>query len=101
METARFDIIQSGIIGASYSVGDVVNVAAGTISNARAPQVYVLPAWLRHGTQPNYWTEEWTQKERLADFDRIAGTIYEADNMDDVIRMLDEAADAEDAAQAN
>jgi hypothetical protein len=94
----RFGITKSGIIGASYSVGDVLHVAAGTISNTRAPQVYVLPAWLRHGTQPNYWTEAWARKEKLADYDRIAGTVYEADNMDDVIRFLD---GADDAAQAD
>lgn len=70
---------------------------AGAASDSTPRQVHVLPAWLRHGTQPSYWTETWLRKERLADWDRVAGTIYEAEDIEDVIRQLDEAADAAQA----
>lgn len=88
---------QAGFIVGTYRITTAAN-AAGTVTNARERRVYVLPAWARHGTQPTYWSEIWLRKEKLADWDRVAGTVYEADNMEDVIRQLDEGLDA---AQAN
>jgi hypothetical protein len=70
-------------------------VASATGSNAAPHQrVYALPFSMRHGTQPNYWTETWRQKEMLADLDILAGNVYETDDIDDLIRQLDEAVDA-------
>lgn len=69
-----------------------------TDSNA-APQrqVYVLPASMRHGTQPSYWTETWRQKEMLADLDILASKVYQTDDIEDLIRDLDEAVDGAQA----
>lgn len=62
-------------------------------SNAKPGQaVYTLPTWPLHGTQPQYWTEAWRRKELLADLDLVADNICEADDMEEVIRQLHEAA---------
>lgn len=85
----------AGVVGASYVKTNAgVSVLAGTVSNSEGRQVRVLPAWLLHGTQPSYWTAAWAQKEKLADYDRVAGTVHELNDMDEVIRLLDEADDA-------
>lgn len=60
-------------------------------------RVYALPLSMRHGTQPNYWSEIWRRKEMLADLDILAGNVYETDDIDDLIRKLDEAANAAQA----
>ena len=65
---------------------DLLNAATGPAGARR--EVHTLPGWLRHGTQPSYWTETWLRKERLADWDRVAGTIYDTDDIEDVIRQL-------------
>jgi len=95
MDTVTIGVTQAGMTTPIYRVHE--RATAGTAPPITARQIYVLPAWLRHGTQPNYWTETWLRKERLADWDRVAGTVYEADNIEDVIRQLDEAADAPQA----
>ena len=87
-ETMTVSLKGSGM--ACYSL---VSSAAG--SNAGPEQrVYALPSSMRHGTQPTYWTETWRRKEMLADLDILAGNVYETDDIDDLIRQLDEAADA-------
>ncbi len=70
-------------------------VSSLTGSNAAPRQrVYALPFSMRHGTQPNYWTETWRRKEMLADLDILAGNVYETDDINDLIQQLDEASDA-------
>ena len=82
-----------GSATAKYSFG-----ASATGSNAGPQQrVYAVPFSMRHGTQPNYWTETWRRKEMLADLDILAGNVYETDDINDLIRQLDEAADAAQA----
>ncbi len=67
--------------------------AAGTNTAASRP-VYVLPAWARHGTQPRYWKESWLHDEKLADWDAFIGNTYETDDVEDMIRLLNEAVGA-------
>ena len=73
-------------------------VSSTTGSNA-APQqrVDALPFSMRHGTQPDYWTETWRRKEMLADLDILAGNVYDTDDIDDLIRQLDEGIHAAQA----
>ena len=97
MTSATISTKQAGIIGAQVFDVTSARSVVGSATNAASRRVIVLPAWARHGTQPSYWTETWLRKERLADWDRIAGTTYEADNMDDVISHLHRAADAAQA----
>lgn len=50
----------------------------------------------RHGSQSYFWTPEWQQKEKIADFDFLSGNVYEPSDVDDAIRQLHEGAkDAE------
>jgi hypothetical protein len=49
----------------------------------------------RHGSQAYFWTTEWQQKERLADWDFLIGNVYRPSDIDDLIRHLDEAAGAQ------
>lgn len=64
-----------------------------TATNAPAG-VYVISSWLQHGTQPQYWSETWLRKEKLADWDFMAGNTFEAEDVEDMIRRLHEAAGA-------
>lgn len=69
-------------------------VSSTTGSNAGSERrVFAVPFSMRHGAQPNYWTETWRRKEMLADLDILAGNVYVTDDIDDLIRQLDEAAD--------
>ena len=79
--------------GSGTGTYSVMSSTAG-FNAAPLQRVYALPFSMRHGTQPNYWTETWRQKEMLADLDILAGNVYETDDIDDLIRQLDEAADA-------
>lgn len=56
--------------------------------------IYALPAWTRHGTQPDHWSETWLRKEKLADWDFVVGNTLEADDVEVMIRHLHEAAGA-------
>ena len=96
MERAIFGTIGAGFVGESFRLTQRQR-REGSATNTTQRNVVVLPAWLRHGTQPLYWSETWLRKERLADWDRVAGTVYEADSMDDVIAHLHRAADAAQA----
>jgi hypothetical protein len=48
-----------------------------------------LPA-PRHGSQSYFWTLDWQQRERLADFDFLIGNIYRPTDVEDLIRFLDD-----------
>ncbi len=48
-----------------------------------------------HASQAYFWTPEWQQRERLADWDFLIGDEYKPDDVDDLIRHLHEAASAE------
>lgn len=96
MATVRIGFTQSAMSAASFRSIGCIN-ASGALSNEPPEHVYGLPEWKRHGTQPAYWSEMWHRKERLADWDRIAGTIHEVDDIEDLIRDLDEAANAAQA----
>jgi hypothetical protein len=61
--------------------------AAGTNTVANRP-VYVLPAWTRHGTQPEHWTETWLHKEKLADWDAFIGNTFETNDVEALIQEL-------------
>jgi hypothetical protein len=76
---------------ATYRV-DVAHSNAVTAETLDNRPVYVLSAWRRHGTQPEHWTELWRRKELLADFDWVAGNTAEADDVEELIRQLHEAA---------
>ena len=90
------DTITVSLKGSATARYSFTSSAAG--SNAGAQQrVYAVPFSMRHGTQPNYWTETWRRKEMLADLDILAGNVYETDDINDLIRQLDEAADAAQA----
>jgi hypothetical protein len=43
----------------------------------------------RHGSQAYFWTREWQQKERLADFDFLIGDTYRPSGIEDLIRELE------------
>ena len=87
-KTVTFSL--KGAVTGKYSF-----VPSASASNA-GPQrrVYALPFSMRHGTQPSYWSEVWRRKEMLADLDLLAGNVYETDDVEDLIRQLDEAVGA-------
>ncbi len=95
MDKITMGATQAGVTTAVYRSREIDT--SGTAPAGAPRQVHILPAWLRHGTQPSYWTETWLRKERLADWDRVVGTVHEADDIEDVIRQLDEAADGAQA----
>ena len=43
--------------------------------------------------QKYFWTEEWQQKERLADWDILIGDLYVAEDVEDMIRSLQDEDD--------
>lgn len=43
----------------------------------------------RFGTQSYFWTEDWQQAERLADFDYSADMDFEPKDMDELLAWLD------------
>lgn len=92
VQHTRFGTVGAATTGIVYLVSPGAHLS-GTATNASDPTL-VLPAWARHGTQPSYWTERWARKERLADWDRIAGTTFESDDVEDLIAHLHRAADA-------
>jgi len=49
----------------------------------------------RHGSQAYFWTTEWQQKERLADWDFLIGGEFRPTDVEDLIRHLHEATSAE------
>lgn len=75
------------------SLDYIVNVkddySAAAVNTVDQRPVYVLSSWTRHGTQPDYWTETWLQKEKLADWDEFIGNVYESDDVEEMIRLLD------------
>ena len=93
--TLEFSVRGAGTVSRTYRLPATKN-AAGTLSNS-SERVVSLPAWARHGRQPEYWTAFWTLKEKLADWDRAIGTVFETDDMDAVIQHLHEAVDAAQA----
>ncbi len=88
--TVRLGADSAGGSGIVYRLSPAANASPSD----HGARVYAMPAWARHGTQPNYWTAEWARKERLADWDRLPGSTYESDDMEDVIRRLNEDAGA-------
>ena len=48
----------------------------------------------RVGTQAYFWTAEWQQKERLADYDFLIGDTFTPSDVEDLIASLHEVADA-------
>ncbi len=84
----------AAIVGGSTYVVNVRDNVTAVRTSRPDQRVYILPAWTRHGTQPEHWTELWRQKELLADFDRAAGNTYETDDVDDLIGQLHAAAGA-------
>lgn len=49
----------------------------------------------RHSSQAYFWTTEWQQRERLADYDFLIGDTFKPANADDLIQQLHEAARGE------
>ena len=90
--TVTFRIGRTQTVGSATYKADITRANAVTADTRHHGPVYVLSAWVRHGTQPSHWTETWRQKERLADFDWVAGNTYETDDVEELIRRLHEAA---------
>jgi hypothetical protein len=91
MTTALFRIRRTEAVGSGATTKVAyTNVAAGNSPDPGA--VYCLPSRAEHGTQPQFWSEVWRRKEQLADWDRLVGNVFEADDVEDVIRKLHAAA---------
>lgn len=89
--------VTAAMSAVAYELNTGMNASGVPTTPPRRPVYVAPPEWKRHGTQPSYWSETWMRKERLADWDRVAGTVYEADDVEELIRHLDEAADAAQA----
>jgi hypothetical protein len=74
-------------INASRSTARDGFFSSRSLASATAP-ARALPS-LRHGTQAYFWTPEWQQRERLADYDFLIGDTYEPTDVADLIRELD------------
>ena len=83
---ANFNLARSDTAMSSTALGAYASEAT---SPARA-----LPS-PRHGSQAYFWTTEWQQKEILADYDFLIGNTFEPTDVEDLIRHLHEAADAQ------
>jgi hypothetical protein len=76
--------------GSVYYTVDVKRSSEAAAANTADRPVFAMSAWTRHGTQPDYWTETWLHKEKLADWDEFIGNISEADDVEEMIRLLDQ-----------
>ncbi|MHB8684141.1 MAG: hypothetical protein ACYC9X_07450 [Dehalococcoidia bacterium] len=92
MATVTFGTARTETVGGVTYKVNLGRSNAVTAATSYNRPVYVLSAWVRHGTQPAHWTETWRRKELLADFDWVAGNTYETDDVEELIRQLHEAA---------
>jgi hypothetical protein len=91
MTTAMFRTHRTETAGSGATTKvTYTNVAAGNSPDPSA--VYSLPSRAEHGTQPQFWSEVWRRKEQLADWDSLVGNVFEADDVEDLIRTLHAAA---------
>ena len=47
----------------------------------------------RYSSQAYFWTQDWQQAEKLAEFDLMAGSDYEPSGFEDLVRWLREDED--------
>jgi hypothetical protein len=87
--------MNAGGTAPTWSVGLALGATAGNPPPHHG-SIYSVPNWVTKRGHDSYWTEEWRQKELLADFDWIVGNVFEADDIDEMIRQLHEAVDEAD-----
>lgn len=87
MDAVTQEFSDFSLDASASSTGVVVGARARTTA-ATAPSVS-LPS-PRHGSQSYFWTRDWQQRERLADFDFLIGDVYRPTDVEDLIRFLDD-----------
>jgi hypothetical protein len=75
-------------INASKATASTMMVPTISASSATKPARALLSP--RQGSQAYFWTTEWQQGERLADFDYLSANTYEPADVNDLVRWLNE-----------
>ena len=81
---------------ANSTTGVGITDATATSVSARPRAVATTPGYESHSprasSQAYYWTLEWQQRERLADFDLLIGgdAVYKPADIPDLLRWLHE-----------
>lgn len=71
----------------SSSGSSTLSLTPHTLASA-SPQVSARSSIPR--SQAYFWTAEWQQWERLADYDRLIGDYYEPGDVDDLVAWLND-----------
>ncbi len=66
-------------------------IPVGASATSAAAPCRSLPS-PRHGAQAYFWTTDWQQRERLADWDFLSGNTFRPAGAEDLIRHLQEEA---------
>ncbi len=92
MRTASIGTKSAGTTSGRVCAFETGHISAVAVNVRYGQQVYTLPSWTQHGAQPSFWAETWRRKEMLADWDLVAGNVFETDDIEEMIRQLHEAA---------
>lgn len=83
----------TGRFGLNESTASALDIQVEAFASSATEPSCSLPS-LRHGSQAYFWTTDWQQKERLADWDFLIGETFKPTDVEDLIRHLHGAAGA-------
>lgn len=83
----------TGRFGFNASTASALDIHVEAFASSATEPSRSLPS-PRHGSQAYFWTTDWQQKERLADWDFLIGETFKPTDAEDLIRHLHEAAGA-------